>query len=1572
MKKTLELLDVVIDVLTAPVPGITQVSQLTGGPAISLLDILSRLDPKVQLIAKLIEFQQLAANLPGSTGTELVTLGDSLGGRFRLAHNAVQYNKCTATVASRASSASNVLKQRSSNTLQLGQTTGVKSVGLGAGGRCNGMPTTKIKEGFKKAKEVLTKSAPPNPYAGAPKVTQDVKKRLTKSGYVSLPSVSMPVLEDASQVMDLLLGQGDTTLLRVDFGKIGASATIMRAFGPFFAGPVPLMIQVSGTVALDGRITVAFDTNGLTSRIEALDTPGDVTALTAGEPSSRGDVFADGFYIEDVTAQGIDTPEIKVTFTAAVAAGIFLSYLEAGVRGGVVLDLTLDAFDPNEDGKVRVNEFAGRGGGDCPFDVSSGIQFFLAVFLYLDLGVFQLDKSWDIVRSPRIPIFSFECPRSTPKLAVYADPAGGTPTLTLTVGAAAADRGAYAGKTKEAYTVRSLGQARETTADGSLGAVKKDAAGVPLQRVEVKGFELTQQFDVKASTTIVADAGDGVDTLRFIPGQRVTTLDDGSMQITAEPFTLKVDADGQGDDDKVVTADAADVVDGGDGADVLESGAGNDTVSGGSGDDVVDAADGQDTVSGGAGGDRLSGDAGADVVRGDSGDDALEGGLGADPGSLFATDDLAVVASMLDGGDLLVGGAGSDQVSGGQGSDLVVGGEYDGPALAVGTMSSLVDTSSKLGVLQTYRVTSPTLVLPTDEVVRAQCAVAGVAGSADVDDVSGGPMRDAVVGGGGADLLSGGAADDLVCGRGGDDTVLGDGADVPLADQGADELLGGPGRDRLTGDGGADVMAGDDGPDQLRGGVGADRLDGGLGTDVLLGEQGADQLTGDTATPAAGTQRSGREVVCRETTGVVDGRVDLNGDLVGNDLDDGSLDGLQVTDGMVVGPTGAAYTGSISGTVVTAGRVDADFDGAIGPADSGSLALAGMVGAVGEGDCLLGGEGVDVLAGGGGGDLLDGGDGDDSVDGGADGDLARGGAGADDVDGSGGDDLLVGDSGDDLLSGQAGDDVLRGGAGDDLLRGGSATAGAADGADELLGDRGADVLAGGNAALLRSAGGTVPQRTVRLLDTPAGAGRDDQLFGGFGDDWAFGQSGDDVVRGGHDSDVAEGGPGADTVQGDDGDDLVVGGSSTSGAVDADRTGAGVPDGPDTVLGDGGPDGLDGVDVLAGDNALLERTTARPGPGSAWTGVAVALFDEGSAGSADVLSGGGASDLVLGQGGDDRLAGDDGADSLEGGDGADLLAGGLGDDALTGDASSSDGVLRPDRSAAGRTPAADRLDGGDGDDVLAGDGARVVQRPGAQRADGTLRRDVQLVDVLGAGGADQLLGGRGRDLLLGQGGDDRLLAGDGDDALEGGPGEDLLGGGGGADDLLGGTSSRTGALITATDDRLLVGAGSPLVVTDADASAAGVPDGRDVCTATRCPASSTPRSTGPPVRTCCWATTVASPATGPRSRAGPVVRCGSCRWPTRRPGPPRAATCWTARAATTTCTASSTTRPPSPARPWAPTSPCRVTSCAVAPATTCWSATRRPRCSSPPPPSGPPSPCARAATSSSSRSGQPGR
>ncbi|MBC7549788.1 MAG: hypothetical protein H7269_02605 [Cellulomonas sp.] len=266
-----------------------------------------------------------------------------------------------------------------------------------------------------------------------------------------------------------------------------------------------------------------------------------------------------------------------------------------------------------------------------------------------------------------------------------------------------------------------------------------------------------------------------------------------------------------------------------------------------------------------------------------------------------------------------------------------------------------------------------------------------------------------------------------------------------------------------------------------------------------------------------------------------------------------------------------------------------------------------------------------------------------------------------------------------------------------------------------------------------------------------------------------------------------------------------------------------------MLGDGGRGGPEGAGVPAGGNAPLDRTSGRPGPGARWAGAGVVLFDEGTGGEADRLSGGGASDLLLGQGGGDTLSGGAGDDALEGGEGDDALSGEAGNDVLTGDASSRDGVIRPDRDGSGRGAGADVLDGGDGDDVLAGDGARLRTEAGVRR-DVTLF-GVQLLDsppaTFPTSGSDTLRGGTGRDLLLGQGADDTVLGGDGDDVLEGGPGEDLLGGGGGADDLIGGSSSRTGRLVDATTDRLLVPSSAPLTVTAPDASAAGVADGRDV-------------------------------------------------------------------------------------------------------------------------------------------------
>ena len=758
----------------------------------------------------------------------------------------------------------------------------------------------------------------------------------------------------------------------------------------------------------------------------------------------------------------------------------------------------------------------------------------------------------------------------------------------------------------------------------------------------------------------------------------------------------------------------------------------------------------------------------------------------------------------MDSGDLLVGGDGSIG-RGGDGSDLVVGGSYDLDGVTFGAdQTTAVYGVSPTGIMTAPSVTIKSVSLPTLAQVRAECALAGAAGTGS-DIVTGGPHRDYVVGGGGADTLSGGAADDVVCGRGAADVLDGDGSDVVRANQGADELRGGPGRDRLYGSGGHDDLFGDADDDLARGGEGGDTIAGGSGQDVLLGETGEDSVLGDDSGAASASSDTARLIVCGPSTSIVNGRVDLNGDLSGNTLDDGQLEGMQVTDGKVLGLGGSLFTGMLGGVVFSAGESDIDGNGSIGirtattTGDTGVVELAGMSGAVGDGDCVLGGDGDDsLLDGQRGGDYVDAGTGNDAnVHGGSGDDLVRGGDGLDTAHGDDGDDLVAGDGDADVLYGDSGDDTVRGSSGRDLLAGGSSTANTADGADTLLGDGEDDVVVGGNATLSRSpiAGTAITGVGVTLLATPAGSGTDDTAYGGFGTDWVFGQGGDDHVFGGPDDDIVEGGSGNDNVQGDDGHDLLVGGSSTTGAVTLTRSGAGNPDGDDTLVGDHGVDDVVGSDILAGDNARLNPPVTGSQDRTRWARIRpkvdVVLFDLAttsapSVGGNDVLHGDGADDLLLGQGGNDAVNGDDGADAVEGGAGADTIHGDLGNDELLG------GSWTADAHDATTGGLGDGIFGDDGNDVILGDNGTVVT--------GATPR-VRLLDVPAAGAAapasasgdDSVSGGIGDDTVFGQGGSDTLHGDDGFDALEGDAGADTLFGDVGHDALTGGSSAGDGAI-----------------------------------------------------------------------------------------------------------------------------------------------------------------------------------
>lgn len=129
-----------------------------------------------------------------------------------------------------------------------------------------------------------------------------------------------------------------------------------------------------------------------------------------------------------------------------------------------------------------------------------------------------------------------------------------------------------------------------------------------------------------------------------------------------------------------------------------------------------------------------------------------------------------------------------------------------------------------------------------------------VLGSAEADDIEGGPLGDNIAAGGGddavrghdgADIIFGGAGADVLDGGAGDDIIYGGkGNDVVSGGAGNDRLFGEADDDVLTGGDGNDHLDGGEGSDVLFGGAGADRLAGGDGDDVLHGDAGNDHLDG--------------------------------------------------------------------------------------------------------------------------------------------------------------------------------------------------------------------------------------------------------------------------------------------------------------------------------------------------------------------------------------------------------------------------------------------------------------------------------------------------------------------------------------------------------------------------------------------------------------------------------------------------------------------------------------------------------------------------------------------------------
>ncbi|MEO9781512.1 MAG: M10 family metallopeptidase C-terminal domain-containing protein [Sedimentitalea sp.] len=439
-----------------------------------------------------------------------------------------------------------------------------------------------------------------------------------------------------------------------------------------------------------------------------------------------------------------------------------------------------------------------------------------------------------------------------------------------------------------------------------------------------------------------------------------------------------------------------------------------------------------------------------------------------------------------------------------------------------------------------------------------------------------------------------------------------------------------------------------------------------------------------------------------------------------------------------------------------------------------------------SGETINGTDGVDVIQAGAGNDTVNAAAGDDVVVGGdgddrlefSDGDnIALGGAGEDRIIGNGyaanlfyggaDDDTLYGaelgdtlhgGSGDDVLFGREGDDMLYGGAGDDDFYGG-------DGIDFFDGGDGFDRLELQNEYPTSYSPGLIVDMAkgyfgwkdnsygierFENIEYVVGGNGDDLMLGNDQDNRLDGVSGDDISYGGAGNDTLTDGYGNNEFYGEAGDDYIYSSSTGDDLYDGG-------DGDDILVTRGGQDtflGGAGSDTVRIGFSMAATVFDFVNEEMRFAGLTLTMqgIENAEGGrNNDTFLGDGAANSFLGDDGNDLLQGNGGNDILNGEDGDDTHEGGAGDDILIGNLG------------------LDSFDGGDGVDTL--DFSYLTQDATYDLGAGTVtfsaggsETAINLENVIGGTGRDQITGTLADNMLDGRAGDDVYTTGAGHDLV----------------------------------------------------------------------------------------------------------------------------------------------------------------------------------------------------------------
>ncbi|HEY9237309.1 MAG TPA: calcium-binding protein, partial [Burkholderiaceae bacterium] len=611
---------------------------------------------------------------------------------------------------------------------------------------------------------------------------------------------SFPLFDDPSLAFGLLLGQ-DIPLIEYDLAPFGMEFTYVQKF-PIWG---PLFARISGSAGLTIDLAFGYDTAG-------------VREFADGGFSNPLDLLG-GLYVNDTDGpggSGTDVPELILKGEIFAGAEINLGVASAGVEGGIILTVNFDLYDPDSDGKVRVDELLGNFLYEFNYgtpalaplaifdvfgDVSAQLRAFIEALFF--------KKTFEI--TPPITLVEFSVPfEREPFLATERNDG----SLLLNIGPNAQQR--LNGDTRdidEKIYVESVSDSEVRV--WGLGIAKSDA----------------QTYKIGATKLIVGYGGAGNDLidLQLVTHNIAYEIEGGIGD--DEIFGTQFGGSMRGDtgNDKLTGGLLTDLIFGGEGNDTINGLAGRDRIFGDSGvisdfkfRSFVDEKDGDDKITGGDGEDIIFGGGGNDVIHGDDDVDAGDGAdlifgdggsvvLLGDPGTMPLAEILPRVNGRLDvsvlgagGKDTIFGNGGADFIIAGAGDDFADGGDGNdeielGIGFDVGYGGGGADT--------VYGGDNDDVIFGgRDPYGATDFGQAGDTGDTEAD---------------GNDRLEGDAGNDLIRGNEGNDTILGQ--------RGADILFGDIGNDIITGEAGGDIVFG---------GAGDDTIDAGDGADIVFGDDG--------------------------------------------------------------------------------------------------------------------------------------------------------------------------------------------------------------------------------------------------------------------------------------------------------------------------------------------------------------------------------------------------------------------------------------------------------------------------------------------------------------------------------------------------------------------------------------------------------------------------------------------------------------------------------------------------------------------------------------------------------------